>query len=79
MTSEELSKSFLYGLVILSKHRTEKFSINVIEVTGITVEGLGIVSDQEKEDLELFGWYVYATEDKSGTIAVYYKLDYVDS
>lgn len=79
MTSLEHSTNFLYGLAMLSKHKNEKYSINVIEVTGIAVEGLNIISDKEKEDLELFGWHLYPNEDNSGTIALYYKLDYVDT
>lgn len=76
MTSFEKSNYFVLGIALLSKYRTEKFSVSVVEATSIAVEGLKLISQQDLDDLELLGWVVSNVRDEG--FATYHKLDYVD-
>lgn len=77
MTSNEDSKNFILGIGIISKYRTDELTINVIESSAISINGLYKISDQDIEDLKLFGWN--AGKDKDGGCwAEYFKLEYVD-
>ena len=76
MTSFEKSNHFILGLALLARYRGEGFSINVVENSAVSVEGLNLISKQDLDDLNLLGWDAGNADDKG--FATYYKLDYVD-
>lgn len=76
MTSYEKSNHFILGIALLSKYRTDKFSVSVAEATSISVEGLKLLSQQDIDDLTLFGWNAFNV--KGEGMATYHKLDYTD-
>jgi len=78
MTSYENSNGFLLGLVLLAKYRLDDFTVNVIETSTISINGLRSVSKEDMEDLKLFGWNVGKDKD-GGSWAEFFKLEYVDT
>lgn len=76
MTSVERSNNFVLGLNLLSKYKTEKFSVSVAEQTSIAVEGLKLLPQQDLDELELLGWIAFNVKGEGG--AYYHKLDYTD-
>jgi hypothetical protein len=77
-TSNQDSRNFVLGIGIISKYRNDEFSISVIEVSSISICGLSRISDQDIEDLKLFGWNAGKDKDGGGW-AEYFKLEYVDT
>jgi len=78
MTSNKNSNGFLLGLVLLAKYRTDELTINVIEVSSISINGLKLVSKEDMEDLKLLEWNVGKDKD-GGSWAEFFKLEYVDT
>jgi hypothetical protein len=78
MTSNEASRNFVLGIGIISKYRTDEFRICVIESSAISVSGLKKMSEQDVEDLKLFGWNA-GRDNEGGSWAEYFKLEYVDT
>lgn len=78
MTSNEDSRNFVLGFGVIAKYRNDDFSISVIEVSSISISGLNRMSDQDIEDLKMFGWNA-GRNNEGGSWAEYFKLEYVDT
>jgi len=77
MTSNLDSRNFIMGIGIISKYRNDEFTIDVVENSAISISGLNKISEQDIEDLKLFGWNAGKNKDGGGW-AEYFKLEYVD-
>jgi hypothetical protein len=77
MTPTKHSDNFMFGLLVLDKYRNDKFSINIVEVSTVVVEGLNRISKEDIEALTVFGWEAGKNNEGDGW-AQFSKLEYVD-
>lgn len=77
--SFDKSDNFVKGLNIISKYRTESFSIVVIEIAAIAVRGLKPMSQEDLTDLKALRWQAGNGSYNDNSYADYYELNYVDT